>query len=168
MLTFKAKHILLCLILLVTLLIGCSPSPPPNDDTLLETFRNHRSDFETLANMLIEDTDLQMVARGYTRPDNVYELGISGQRILDYRELLRKLDLLSIQRHQEGISLTAYAGGALPDDGIYKGYVYFPDGLPARLRSSLVDNLDNLGWNPDHTTSLYRQIDDNWYLWFFA
>lgn len=168
MLNFKANHILLCLMSLVAFLVGCSPSSPPNDDTLLETFRTHRSEFEILANMLIEDTDLQKVARGYTRPDDVYGLGISRQRILDYHELLKKLNLLSVERHQEGVSLTAFAGGALPDDGIYKGYVYFPDGLPAKLGPSLVDSLDNLAWNPDRVTSLYRQIDENWYLWFLA
>jgi hypothetical protein len=167
MLGLRTKRIVLYLIFLTTLLVGCSSSPP-SDDALLSIFENHTDDFEALVSMFTEDMVLEKVARNYTWPDNVRELGISRQRIKNYRELLEEAGLLSIERCREGILFTVYAGGALPDDGVYKGYAYFPGGPSARVCPSLVDDLDDLEWSPYQVTSACRQIDENWYLWFLA
>jgi hypothetical protein len=166
-LVIRKNRIALCLILLAALLVRCS-SATPSDETLLETFGEHQNGFETLVSMFAEDIALEKVARNYTRPSNIRELGVSRQRMRSYRDLLRELDLLSIERSQEAILLTAYAGGAVPDDGVYKGYAYFPNGVSERVCHSVVDDLDNLRRSPHQLTSACRRIDNDWFLWFLA
>lgn len=167
MLAIRKKRIALCLILLAAFLVRCS-SAAPSDETLLETFGEHQDGFETLVSMFAEDIALEKVARNYTRPSNIRELGVSRQRMQSYRDLLRELDLLSIERSQETILLTAYAGGAFPDDGVYKGYAYFPNEVSERVCHSVIDDLDNFRWSPNQVTSACRRIDKNWFLWLLA
>jgi hypothetical protein len=167
MLATRKKQVALCLILFAAFLVRCS-SAAPSDETLMETFGQHQDGFETLVSMFTEDIALEKAARNYTRPSNIHELGVSSQRMRSYRDLLRELDLLSIERSQEAILLTAYAGGASPDSGVYKGYAYFPNGVSERVCHSVVDDLDNLRWRPHQVTSACRRIDKNWFLWFLA
>jgi hypothetical protein len=151
---------------LLLVLSGCfSPSKPHADEILVENFTNHRDKFVTLVNMVVNDKDLESVTTKYVLPENTT---ISEQRLQEYRRLLKELDLCSIEVHQEAVFLTAYIGGSFPDDGVYKGYVYFPDGIPGELKASVIDNLDGLEWNANHVTKFYKKIDEKWYLWFLA
>lgn len=150
-----------------------SSSPPPTDRQMIDNFTENRSDFETLVEMMVEDTNevaLFKVHRDYVKYyESEQEDTVDQRRIQEYRTLLKKLNLLSIayyQHREESFVITAYAAGGIPDEGIYKGYEYFPGGLPARFEAALVDSLEYDPKTYEPGTSLYREIDGNWYLWF--
>lgn len=65
---------------------GCS-SRHPSDDQLLETFRRHRADLEQLVQMFTADKGLGRVGDGFTRPDDPGGVGVSAQRVSEYRRL---------------------------------------------------------------------------------
>lgn len=160
----KVRYIFCCFVSLI--LVGCfSPSNPPADKTLIEIFNNQQNKFETLANMLLDDTDLQKVTSNYVLPEGAK---ISNQRLQEYRQLLKEVNLHSVERSKEAVFLTAYVSGGLSDDGIYKGYVYFQNGIPRESEALMIDNLDGLEWNPNQVLEFYRKIDEKWYLWFLA
>ena len=167
------KLLVLCLVLLaLAILAGCA-NPPPSDDSLMEMFESNQSDFETLVEMMSEDTKitpLYKVTEDYVQYNVSQEnTTINEQRIQKYRDLFTKLDLLSIAHfthHEENFVITVYAEGWSPEGGIYKGYEYFPDGFPARLEVSLVESLEYDPQAYESGTWLYRKISENWYLWF--
>lgn len=141
---------------------GCSPPP---DSILLSQFAENQDVFEKLAGMIIEDHALERVHRTYI-------LGTSpgDERIAEYRRLLAIVGCLSISRyeHQEQsqVQLIMFAGGALPDDGIYKGFVFFPRGLPEHFKDNLVSSLDDVPSEIETVSIFYREINENWYLYF--
>lgn len=167
----RVKLFTFCLIFLATASTGCSPFPP-SDDILIETLVSNRSDFETLVEMMDEDTNhiaLHKVAKDYILYNRGEEGTIDKQRFQEYRDLLDKLNLHSIThystRNEESFQIKAYVHGGMPEGGVYKGYTYFCGGFPERLKSSLVESLEYDPQTYEPGTFLYRKIDENWYLW---
>ena len=59
----------------------------PTDDQLLEGFQTHRADLDTLVRMFQEDKGLGRIGDGFTRPDDPQTVGVSAERLRDYRRL---------------------------------------------------------------------------------
>jgi hypothetical protein len=157
-------------VLVTIVLTGCSKSIP-DDATLIRIFSEHRKDFETLAAMFVEDTSTFNLARvsvdyvSYHR--SAYGQPLSDQRLSSYRDLLRKLGLEFVSDGTEGgVIFVAFVRGWGPEGGVYKGYRFFPDGIPESWRSSVVDELHYQPKKYEPNTSLHRKIDKYWYLWF--
>jgi hypothetical protein len=154
------------------LLILVWPSAhPPSDDLLIETFTTNRHDFETLVRMMSEDTAntaLWKVHQDYVKYQEEGTV-ITERRLQEYRSLFGRLGLMSMTHYpnaRESFLITVYAEGFSPEGGIYKGYEYFPEGIPEEYESSLVDSLKYDPKTHDPGTWLYREIDQHWYLWF--
>jgi hypothetical protein len=100
---------------------------------------------------------------------NIYEdRSIDEQRFQEYKRLLQNLDLqgvsISVPRDGESVFM-AYVDGFSPEGGVCKTYIYFRNGFPGELQSSLVECLDCDPEAYDPGISLYRRIDDSWCLW---
>jgi hypothetical protein len=146
----------------------------PKDDTLIQQFAIQQTDFEALVRMMQADSrqdHLEKVALDYINYASNSKM-VDDQHIEQYRTLLRELHALSIEAYLkenlktwDSFTITVWVGGAMPDDGHYKSYEFFPDGLPTNLASQVTQNLDN---GPDISltsgTELYRKINAHWYL----
>ena len=148
LIAFAFVLLFLCCVAIVLLLLFAANRPPPIDKHLIKTFTERRSDFETLITMCCGDAL------------DSSDTSSTCQRLLD------ELGLMSLRCYEDKISITVYARGFSPEGGIYKGYVYFPDGLPTRLMGSVVEDLEYKPKEYEPWTKLYRKIDDNWYLYF--
>ncbi len=160
------------ILLALASLMGCS-DPIPSDALLIEKFESNRSDFETLVEMMREDTKLaplHKVAKDYVQYNaSQNDTTIAEERLQAYRALFTKLDLRSIThftRNEESFAIIVYAPGWSPEGGIYKGYEYFPNGFPLRHKDALVKSLEYDPHAYESGTWLYREINENWYLWF--
>jgi hypothetical protein len=157
--------------LVLCLLSGCSDRLP-SDESLIEQFTSNQSKFETAIEMMGEDTSetaLYKIARDYIQYEAGREGEIDEQRAEEYRCLFDELNWLSITHYRgdtESFLITVYAEGWSPEGGIYKGYEYFPEGLPEKHRDRLVESLEYAPDEYESGTWLYRRIDENWYLWF--
>ena len=136
---------------------------------MIDNLTRNRVKFETLAEMMLADTqekDLFKVAQEYvTYYQSQRELTINEQRLAEYRILLEELELHSVTYYPTGggsVVMTAYAQGWSPEGGTYKGYEFFPSGLPDDRQSPVADSLDD----PQSSAWLRRKIDENWYLWY--
>jgi hypothetical protein len=141
--SFKRQFVITALCSFVVLsffLVGCSKTAPPDDDSLIENFNGHRSDFETLVTLSPQDSAPEA------------------------NQLVDKLRLHSVRFYEDSVLLTAYVSGLSPEGGVYKGYEYFPHGLPGRFAASVVDDLEYDPKIYEPGTWLRRKIDENWYL----
>ena len=161
-------HCLYGIVLLSTIMSGCGGSPP-TDAALLAGFKTNRADFVKVADMILADNKTQKVHLTYVRGTSPDE-----NRLKQYRRLLKKIGVQSVDRwdrqeeqDQSLVEFTAFAGGAFPDDGIYKGIMYCPKRLPARFTQDVVASLDAMDRKKvKQGTRLFQKIDDNWYLTF--
>ena len=67
-----------------------------SDETQSAKFYARRADYETLLTMLRHDKNLRFINSGLTQPENADAVGISPQRIVEYRKLMSKLDCAAI------------------------------------------------------------------------
>ena len=162
------RFILLAVFVCLPGLTGYSGNPP-TDANLLSGFNANRADFANVAEMILADRKTQKVHLTYVRGASPAEA-----RLKEYRDLLKKIGVQSVDRwdrqdenDQSLVEFTAFAGGAFPDDGIYKGIMYCPVRLPERFAGDVVPSLDAVDRrNVKEGTKLFQKIDDNWYLTF--
>ena len=84
--------IAILLLAILALFGGCSSKHQP-DQTLIDNFQSHKSEFDQLLHMFLADKALGRVAYDFTRPENPQSIGISQERLKEYRGLFDKLDL---------------------------------------------------------------------------
>jgi hypothetical protein len=164
------------LLLFVLAVTGCGGSLPKDDD-LLGRFRQHRGELETLVRMFEADKGLGRVGRDFTRPEDPRRLGISPERIHEYRRLcaavgasacIEGYDAEFDRLHNAGerggserkdpIWIHVAARG-LSISGSSKGFMYstaspFP----------VVADLDRV--SPRSSGTWVRHIQGQWYLYF--
>jgi hypothetical protein len=117
-----------------------------SDAHRLSLFRAHKSEYETLVNMLWRDRALAFVNVGLTDPQDPVTIGISPQRISDYRRLMSNVRCGSI----------SWSGGSAlfaSDTAQAADILYFP------TRSA-----KEAGWLPDRPPRQARRIEGDWYL----
>ena len=151
------------LILLGILLIGCSLKSHPADHVMEEKFQSNREDFNRLAMMLGEDSDIDRLSQKSVTLEENSKRSLTEERLRDYRGLFVKLGLTGGMYRDRGdaIRLIASPKHTLLMDS-EKSYVY-----SATPPSPVVQSLDKvIGSDRGDQLPIYKQIADNWYLYY--
>lgn len=149
-----------------------SPYPRPSGRTLTEYHRQHRAEFDQLAQMAGEDASVTALTPDFVRlggykswPEDC-EQCFSRRRWAAYKDLFRKLGEYDIDRFYKEDNLLHIPASVEFSDldsggGEYavkeKGYAY-----SLVEPSRLVDSLDGL----DGPGTFYKKIDRHWYLYY--
>lgn len=133
----------------------------PSSEELINNFYTHRAEFDRLLQMAIEDQELNRVAYNFTRPEDPELIGITQERLNEYRLLFHKLNLeAGIENHNYRVWFIASSSG-LSISGSAKGYIYtevHPD--------LVVEDLDSYDSADGRSFTAYQQIKGNWYLYY--
>jgi hypothetical protein len=132
---------------------------------LIAKFHEHKVEFERLRVLVIEDRGLTRVDEDWTDPADPTTIGVSVERIAEYRSTFRKLALargVSAGIDRREIELLASAQGWVAH-GSRKSYVY-----TTSVPESLNDALDQYSSQERPVGSGYRRIEGNWYLYFYG
>ena len=134
----------------------------PTDAQLLDRFSLERATFESLLSMFREDRSLGRVAPDFTRPDDPATVGVSAQRVSEYRRLCKALGLQSGIEGYDGKSTIWFNASStgLAVTGSGKGYAYV-----ASAPDLVVPSLDAFEPPDAQSFTAYRHIEGNWYLY---
>ncbi len=136
---------------------------PPSDRQLINNFRLHRVQLDELAQMRRTDKGLMQVGEDWTQPSDSKTVGVSPERIANYRWLLscagvhRGLGADGLY----GTDFTYWAQGGATSDDVEKGYAYLLI-TPKQATSSL----DRVSPDGLHELEVYRHIEGCWYLYY--
>ena len=133
------------------------------DEQMISNFQEHRSEFEQLLEMIRSDKGLLRVDDTWTLPEDPQTIGVSRDRINEYRNMFYRVGVprgFSAPESRESIELIATTKG-LSVTGSAKGYAWL-----ASRPVVVVDDLDTY-WSKDGKSfRAFRHIEGNWYLWF--
>jgi hypothetical protein len=112
--------------------------------------------------MFLSDEGLTRVDFDFTRPNNAQSVGITDQRLNQYRRMFRNLNLAggvgadwqAGKEVKETVWFSASAPG--PGKSSQKHYLYMN-----KVPELTIDNLDD----PQSKQRPYRHIEGNWYLY---
>jgi hypothetical protein len=142
-------------------LAGWGQRTHPADRELVALFNARRADFERLREMILADRDLLRVTERDTWPEDHESVGVSSERIAEYRRLLRVLALRSVEISPDGTAVEFVASSTgVVTHGSVKGYVFDPTPDP-RLVTEDLDRMSVAG-----TGAGIRPMDGAWYLFF--
>lgn len=148
--------------------------PLTSDKKLIEGFQNHKENFEKIAQMAKEDSEVMYIykelvmLKGYNPWKGDQQKGFSNSRWNEYKKLFEELGsplIHSVSKEENGLIQISSASIAVSPINSYesivisKGYAY-----SLKEPSPLVDSLDNLGFENQKTC--YKKIEENWYLFF--
>jgi hypothetical protein len=150
---------LLILLMILVAMAACGGAYP-SDQKMVERLRSQNSDFSHLVEMFQQDTHLLSVDREFAHISYDTKANLPNERMEEYRQLFKKLDLINIRRYRnaEGIYLKAWHQDGFIIGGSYKHYVY-----AKTSPSPVVDSLDTLK-HSGHDAYAYKRASDNWYL----
>ena len=143
-------------------LLGIIEQPHPADHEMIANFQGHRAEFDHVRDMILHDAGLLRVDDHETWPKNPQVVGVTPERIAEYRLLLKRLGLRGgISSSEDGttIELTNSTRGFVTH-GSEKGYVYSRNPDPRFVVPEL-DSLSKRG-----AGNGWKHIEDNWYLYF--
>src|SRR5258706_15795853 len=115
------------IVLAVTVtLLACRSSNHAPDQELINTWRDHKSEFQQLLQMFISDKGLGRVAPNFTRPENPISVGVTPERVKAYRNLCDALGLYAgIEGYDEKEIIWFHASTqGLAVSGSSKGYAH--------------------------------------------
>ena len=167
----------LFLLSLIALMAGCSPvSGPshPSDEQLIQNFQKHEAEFNLLAEMSNQDSQVRRIAPTFTwlqnnaawpRPES--ELGFSEQRWDEYRRLFKELkiaDGLARNDPRQPTLIFFFASThGLVTSGSAKGYVYSDEEL-----SPIVDSPELEQADMKNTLRVFKRLKGKWYIFYEA
>lgn len=132
----------------------------PTGQELVDVFHAHQEEFETLRLMALEDEELEWVSPDHTLPEELEPLGITPERVAEYRTLFQELGLAKgVYSLDDKATITFIAS----ERSWVKGYLYAD-----RCPGTLVEDIDQ-AW-AEHSTSeatayaFFQPIEGNWYL----
>jgi hypothetical protein len=138
---------------------------PPSDAQMLNNFREHRSIFERLAQMVEQDKGVTKIDDVSMGAINVIAPGVSPARIATYQRLMKSVGIRrGFEATPDGseVDFMYYAVGAAFSSDTNKGYVYLTK-PPKRLAQSL-DNCETNDGEDDEEA--YQHITGKWYLFY--
>ena len=154
-------HVVWIVILSFVSTTGCitQHSTYRDDRFLLANFQAHKSEFETLLEMFRTDKGLIYFAHNISIPENPSMVGVSPERLEQYRRLFSALGL-------EGMAAADRVTGAREEvwfitsiEGVrrsaFKHYAYV-----SKPTKGVIQDLDKDG----SKSAPYRHIENNWYL----
>ena len=129
----------------------------------MKNFQSHESQFNQLLQMFLSDRGLGRVAYDFTRPANPAEIGISRERVEDYRRRFDELGLSAgIEGYDEKDAVWFHASTqGLSVSGSSKGFAYLLK--PPKLQ---VESLDGYQSKDGRSFTAFRHIAGNWYLYY--
>lgn len=159
------RHILSVLtVLALALSLSACDGPRPSDAEIIARFRVNRAQIEHLMAMMRSDRVLTRVDDNWTDPADPTTVGISHERIAEYRRILNTIGFprgFSYDPQSGRVKFMAWAVG-LAGSGAAKLLMYLPEGPPP---APLVADLDAYERPPGQTYVLvYRHIEGPWYL----
>ncbi|MEK7723474.1 MAG: hypothetical protein AAB336_03930 [Acidobacteriota bacterium] len=158
-------------LIFVAFLIGCDGFPDDiphkSDSSMIENFHNNKAEFEKLLLMIQEDEKkvgdrVFRIDKDWFKPKNLDELGISDERIGEYRKVFKQLDIRrGFYAYGKGdfYSFMSSAQG-LAVSGSSKGYAWSKE-PPKSLTES---DLDEYHSQQNANDYIFRHIEGNWYL----
>jgi hypothetical protein len=159
----------------IVVVSGCSSHP--SDDQLLKHFRQHRADLEQLVRMFESDKGLGRVGENFTRPDDPGRVGVSLERVSEYRRLCTAVGAPDCIEGYDAAFDRLYGAVAagrseaknpiwihvsswgLAVSGSGKGFLY--SSAPS---FEIVPDLDRV--SPSRSGTWIRHIEGPWYLYF--
>ena len=154
----------------------------PSDDAMINNFDDHREEFEALRVMMQADKGLERVDPGFVKPENPDAVGVTPERIEQYRSLSKKLGLeRGIEAFGDSatrVALLASCRG-LSVSGSSKTYIWLKAPPEPTAGRAIVEDLDSyLRERRDERRKFfdthkhgmsghvdaYRLIEGNWYL----
>lgn len=169
------NKILFLLLPLSLFLVGCVPfaddAPHIRDEVLLNNFQQHKADFDLLARMAKQDSNMVRIADDFTwttdsvaypRPES--ELGITNERWEEYKKIFKKIKLDNgILNYQPDKTFLMASSRGLLTGGSSKGYAYLTE-----KPEIVVDSLNDFQFEKSEKRRLaaYKQITENWYLYY--
>jgi hypothetical protein len=127
---------------------------------MIRNLEEHRAVFEHLIAMIREDKGLERVDDDWTRPDDPASIGVSPERIAEYRRLFAEAGIprgFYSFNDATTIIFMAYASG-LSVSGSSKSYV-FTAKTPEELTDEPLDKFHHGGKG-----AVRRRIGEHWYL----
>jgi len=137
---------------------------PPSDAAMLRHFDDHEGVLDTLAKMASADKGLDRVDQDWTMPADTRSVGVSSERLADYRRLLRDAGTprgFQVSQGQDGIDFLFWLRGSAISDDTDKGFAYRTTPPP-----STVQSLDGIRVDSRNALIAYRHIRGNWYLFY--
>jgi hypothetical protein len=135
----------------------------PSAVELIDNFHAHRAEFDLLLEMCLEDEGLVRVAYGWTQPEDPSSIGITQERLKEYRALFKEVGLESgVSGGHKDIWFHASSSG-LSVSGSSKGYIYSsaPPGW-------VVEDLDEYTSKYKADIPVFQHIEGNWYLYYWC
>jgi hypothetical protein len=133
----------------------------PDDEELIENFTKHEAEFNRLVEMIKKDDVLSRVDDDWTEPKDPKSVGISEERIAEYRKIFKKLEIprgFSYFKKEGDIQFIANTQG-LATGGSMKGYVY-----AEKTPEPLTENTDTYDTGSPASYTVYRPVSGKWYL----
>jgi hypothetical protein len=135
---------------------------PPSDQQLLINFARHKATFNKLSQMALIDKNLTRVDYDWTDPSDTQKIGVSPERIAEYRSLLESVGL-----HRgfssdgiHSVEFISYAQGSAMSSDEDKGYAYLI--TPPKETQP---NLDDCQPDEKNGTLAYRHVEGCWHLY---
>ena len=162
---------LLSILVLLLGVISCGflgDIPHQTDAEMVENFRLHRADFENLLAMIRDDESkigkrLYRIDYDWTEPKDLGALGISDERVREYRSLFPKIGVPRgfYAYGEDDVYMFVASTQGIAVSGTSKSYVWRPEPPSLLANEELQEYVrrNNLG-------RAYRHIEGNWYLEF--
>ena len=142
---------------------------PPKESAVIQNFYKHRSAYERLRDMLLEDRELDRVADWGVQTTNtvVTSKPPAGdfplKRYNEYLALLKETDAVGAFRDRgdpsESVGVLVYASGWARDTR------HVTICWLAREPVNSVASLDDFYRTPKPRSPVYKRIEGNWYIW---
>lgn len=163
---FIAGFPILMVVVMSSVFPDVSGQPHQSDEELIANFNSHKAEFEKLLAMVLEDKMLSRVDENYTEPSDAQAVGISQERIAEYRRLFRELGIargFSAPDSRDYVEFISSSQGWV-DSGSSKGYLYGT----GQTQMALIDSLDKFSSQPRPRGSGRRRIEGKWSLYFYG
>jgi hypothetical protein len=143
---------------------------PPKESKLIESFNQHRPDYETLRNMFQADEKLMTIAEwgvetSNTPPTVIAEIppegGFPVSRFHQYLSLLEAIHAKGCSRIRTPQEIRVLIWGS----GFAGDTRHVAVSWVEKAPENQVTNLDTFYKSPKPRKPMYRHIDGNWYLW---
>jgi hypothetical protein len=137
---------------------------PPSDAAMLRHFERHAATLDKLVEMVSADKGLDRVDQTWTMPADTKSIGVSSERLADYRRLLRDAGTprgFQISQGHDGIDFFFWLRGSAISDDTDKGFAY-----RTTRPTNTLQSLDNIQVNSRDALIAYRYIRGNWYLYY--
>jgi hypothetical protein len=152
------------LLLALTLVAGCGFSSHPSVKVLAQRLKSNEAEFNRLAAMLFEDSDIVRLSDKYVFLGEGFNRQVPDERLREYRRLFNELGI-EAGFHRDGanaVRLIASSRGGVFLPGSEKSYVY------SKVEPSpLVDSLDRvMARDRGDQAPVFRRLEGNWYLYY--